>query len=131
MHKKRSIIFRDCDRMCTVSLIWGCVGGVVSFTMVYSAMEEGAKLVLNGSRSSAASMMSHKYGPDYGKLTDDTMASGAHAVNAYTSFRNVAVRLNILPPLSVPSNTNRSRPKPDHHATSSALAFHARGCRSF
>lgn len=64
----------------------------MSFTMVYSAMEEGAKLVLNGSRTSAAGVMTHKYGPDYGKLTDDTMASGAHAVNAYTSFRNVAVR---------------------------------------
>lgn len=66
--------------------------GAVSFTMVYSAMEEGAKLVLNGSRTSAASVVTHKYGPDYGKLTDDTMASGAHAVNAYTSIRNVAVK---------------------------------------
>lgn len=66
--------------------------GAVSFTMVYSAMEEGAKLVLNGSRSSAAGVVGHKYGPQYGQLTDDTIASGAHAVNAYTSFRNVAVK---------------------------------------
>mmetsp|Transcript_12420 Transcript_12420/g.37357 ORF Transcript_12420/g.37357 Transcript_12420/m.37357 type:complete len:482 (+) Transcript_12420:144-1589(+) len=64
----------------------------VSFTMVYEAMESSAKLVLNGTRTSAAGVVTHKYGPDAGKLTDDTLASGGHAFNAYTSYRNIAVK---------------------------------------
>lgn len=64
----------------------------MSFTMVYEAMEASARLVLNGTRTSASGVVGHKFGPEAGKVTDDTMASGGHAFNAYTSYRNIAVR---------------------------------------
>lgn len=64
----------------------------VSFTMVYEAMENGAKLVFLGARTSASGVVGHKYGPDAGRLAEDTMASGGHAFNAYTSYRNIAVK---------------------------------------
>ena len=50
--------------------------GAVSFTMVYEAMESGARLVFLGARESASGVVGHKYGPDAGKLTEDTLASG-------------------------------------------------------
>lgn len=34
-----------------------------------------------------------QYGPEAGKVAEDTIASAGHSVNAYTSYRNIAVRL--------------------------------------
>jgi hypothetical protein len=66
--------------------------GAVSFTVVYESLEQGAKLVLTGARDSTAGIVGHKYGPDAGKVAGDTIASAGHSVNAYTSYRNIAVR---------------------------------------
>lgn len=66
--------------------------GAVSFTMVYESLEQGAKLVLTGARDAASGIAGHKYGPDAGQVTGDLMASAGHGVNAYTSYRNIAVR---------------------------------------
>jgi hypothetical protein len=66
--------------------------GAVSFTMVYEGLEQGAKIVLTGARDSASGIAGHKYGPDAGQVTGDMMASVGHTANAYTSYRNIAVR---------------------------------------
>lgn len=68
------------------------LASAVSFTMVYEAMESGAKLVFTGARDATSGVVTHKYGPDAGKLTSDTLASGGHAFNAYTAYRNIAVK---------------------------------------
>jgi Senescence-associated protein len=46
-----------------------------------------------GARDSASGIAGHKYGPDAGQVTGDMMASVGHTANAYTSYRNIAVRL--------------------------------------
>ena len=46
-----------------------------------------------GARDSASGIAGHKYGPDAGRVTGDMMASVGHTANAYTSYRNIAVRL--------------------------------------
>ena len=60
--------------------------------VVWTAMEHGARTVLCSARDAASGVVQHKYGPEAGAVAHDTLTACGHGADAYTSYRNIAVR---------------------------------------
>lgn len=64
----------------------------ISFTVIWTAMECGARTVLVGARDHASGVVHHKYGPEAAGVTHNTLTACGHGVDAYTSVRNIAAK---------------------------------------